>query len=81
METENNDKLIIAIDFDGTIVEEREYPNFGPLMPYAKQVINALKEEGHTLILWTVRYADGLKPALEFIRSIMVNVLHLHLLL
>jgi len=45
---------IIAIDFDGTIVEH-EFPNIGPLMPFAKEAINNLHEQGHYIIIWTCR--------------------------
>lgn len=48
-------KLIIAIDFDGTIVES-QYPKLGALRKGAFEIINQLKEEGHTIIIWTCRY-------------------------
>jgi len=47
-------KLVIAIDFDGTIVEN-EYPEIGGLKPDAKKVINRLHSKGHTIIIWTCR--------------------------
>jgi hypothetical protein len=46
--------MIIAIDFDGTIVEHR-YPEIGPLRHMAKAVINELHRCGHTIIIWTCR--------------------------
>lgn len=49
-----NGKLVIAIDFDGTIVEH-EYPEIGELKYEAKDVINKLYEEGHSIIIWTCR--------------------------
>ena len=45
---------IIAIDFDGTIVEQ-SYPEMGKLKENAKRVINRLFDEGNTIIIWTVR--------------------------
>lgn len=51
---ENRDRKIIAIDFDGTIVEH-QFPEIGPLMPNAKEVINRLHEQGHYIIIWTCR--------------------------
>jgi hypothetical protein len=46
--------LIIAVDFDGTIVKE-QYPNIGRLRLGAKKVLLWLKKRGHTLILNTCR--------------------------
>jgi hydroxymethylpyrimidine pyrophosphatase-like HAD family hydrolase len=49
-----NNKFVLAVDFDGTIVDH-EYPNIGKLKPYAKEIINKLYKEGHTIIIWTCR--------------------------
>lgn len=46
--------MIIAIDFDGTIVDH-EFPGIGKLKPNVKEVINRLHNEGHTIIIWTCR--------------------------
>jgi len=48
-------KLIFAIDFDGTIVEHK-YPDIGNILPKAKETINWLYDQGHTIIIWTCRY-------------------------
>jgi len=50
-------KLIFAIDFDGTIVTNK-FPEIGELMPNAKKVINALYSAGHTILVWTCRSFD-----------------------
>lgn len=47
-------KLIIAIDFDGTIAKT-EYPLIIGLMPHAKEVINKLSDEGHIIIVNSCR--------------------------
>jgi hypothetical protein len=47
-------KLIIAIDMDGTIVDN-EYPGIGCLKPNAKKVINQLYDDGHQIVIWTCR--------------------------
>lgn len=60
--------MIIAIDFDGTIVEHR-YPKIGNEIPFAIQALKMLIEERHQLILWTVREGDLLKEALEWCRE------------
>lgn len=47
-------KKVIAIDFDGTIVEDA-YPNIGVVRDGAVGVINNLMEQGHEVIIWTCR--------------------------
>lgn len=46
--------MIIAIDFDGTIVKH-DYPNIGEPVPYALDVMRKMSEMGHELILLTMR--------------------------
>lgn len=46
--------MIIAIDFDGTIVRGT-FPAIDGLMPDARQYINMLKADGHYLIINTCR--------------------------
>ena len=60
-----NNKLIIAVDFDGTIVEDA-YPKIGKPMLFAFETLKKLQEEGHRLILWTYRYGDRLDEAVKF---------------
>ena len=60
--------MIIAIDFDGTIVEHK-YPAIGAELPFAIETLIKLKEEGHKLILWTVREGRLLDEAVEFCRE------------
>jgi len=55
----------IAIDFDGTIVENR-YPKIGKPLLFAIETLKKLQEEGHQLILWTYRSGIELKEAVEF---------------
>jgi hypothetical protein len=46
--------MILAVDFDNTIVEEI-YPDIGPLRDNAREVINTLYNEGHTIIINSCR--------------------------
>jgi hypothetical protein len=46
--------LIIAVDFDGTIVKDR-WPEIGPFRWGAKWCLKWLQKRGHILILWTCR--------------------------
>ena len=57
--------MIIAIDFDGTIVEHK-YPKIGKEIPFAIATLKHLQQDGHKLILWTVREGDLLDEAVEF---------------
>lgn len=60
--------MVIAVDFDGTIVEHR-YPSIGKELPFAIDTLRKLAEEGHRLILWTVREGQYLDEAVEFCRE------------
>lgn len=46
--------MIIAIDFDGTI-HDGQWPGIGRPLPGAREEINALRAEGHYIIIWTCR--------------------------
>lgn len=57
--------MIIAVDFDGTIVEHR-YPAIGKELPFATQTLKRLIDDGHQLILWSVREGELLEEAVEW---------------
>jgi len=58
--------MIIAVDFDGTIVEHA-YPKIGKPIPFAIDVLKKLqKEEHHILLLWTVREGEFLQEAIDY---------------
>ena len=57
--------MIIAVDFDGTIVQHR-YPEIGTELPFATQTLKMLIQEGHRLILWTVREGKLLQDAIDW---------------
>lgn len=61
-------KLIIAVDFDGTIVEDA-YPKIGNPKIFAFQTLKKLQEKGHRLILWTYRSGDKLHEAVAFCKE------------
>ena len=60
--------MIIAVDFDGTIVEDK-YPRIGKLMDNAIEVLKKLQEEGHYIILWTCRDGSELEEAVLFLKE------------
>jgi len=59
---------IIAVDFDGTIVEDA-YPKIGKPMIFAFESMKYLQAKGHRLILWTYRKGKTLDEAVEFCRK------------
>ncbi len=62
------DTLTIAVDFDGTIVEDR-YPKIGRPIIFAFDTLKKLQDRGHRLILWTYRKGTALAEAEEFCRQ------------
>ena len=61
-------RLTIAVDFDGTIVENA-YPRIGKTRIFAFETLKKLAEDGHRLILWTYRHGKHLEEAVEFCRE------------
>ena len=57
--------MLIAVDFDGTIVEHK-YPAIGRELPFAIETLKKLRDDRHKLILWTVREGRLLEEALAF---------------
>ena len=58
----------IAVDFDGTIVENR-YPDVGEEKLFAFQTLKQMQQKGYRLILWTYRVGKELDEAVEFCRK------------
>lgn len=57
--------MTIAVDFDGTIVEHA-YPAIGKELPFAIDTLKRLQENGHRIILWSVREGKQLDEAVEY---------------
>lgn len=60
--------MIYAVDFDGTIVEDR-FPQIGKLIPFALESLRKLQSQGHTIILWTCRTGKDLEDALKLLKE------------
>jgi len=61
--------MIIAVDFDGTIVEH-DYPRIGKPIPFAIDTLKLLqREKEFRLILWTVREDELLQEAIDYCES------------
>ena len=64
----NENSKVIAVDFDGTIVEHK-YPAIGKEMLFAFATLKELNKKGHKLILWTYRIGSYLDEAVEFCKQ------------
>ncbi|MEE0336956.1 MAG: hypothetical protein U0I89_06660, partial [Prevotella sp.] len=60
--------MIIAIDFDGTVVEHK-YPEIGEERPFATETLKMLIKDHHKLILWSVREGKLLQDAVDWCRE------------
>lgn len=60
--------MVIAVDFDGTIVEHR-YPMIGEEKPFAIETLKMLIRDHHQLILWSVREGQLLEDAVQWCRE------------
>ena len=58
--------MILAIDFDGTIVRG-EYPAIDGLMPDARKYMCMLKNKGHYIIINTCRTGNELLEAINYL--------------
>lgn len=61
--------MIIALDYDGTITHDDAWPAPGVLKPGAKEVINRLYDEGHSIIIWTCRCGEALQVARSYLEA------------
>ncbi|MBA2613420.1 MAG: hydrolase [Bacteroidetes bacterium] len=64
----SGDSKVIAVDFDGTIVEHK-HPAIGKEMLFAFATLKALQKKGHKLILWTIRTGPLLDEAVEYCKK------------
>lgn len=63
--------MIIAVDFDGTIVTHK-YPKLGEPVPHAIETLLWLQSQGVKLILYTMRSGFLLEEAVEYCKSLGV---------
>lgn len=61
-------KLIIAVDYDDTIVDQ-DFPNSGTLKKNAIKYLNLWKQQGHSVILFTCRNGTPLITALNYLKN------------
>ena len=60
--------MIIAVDFDGTIVEHK-YPEIGKEIPFAIDTLKMLIKDHHRVILWSVREGKLLEDAVNWCKE------------
>ena len=60
--------MLIAVDFDGTIVTHK-YPAIGEELPFAVETLKMLRNDGHRLILWSVRVGKLLDDAVAWCKE------------
>lgn len=56
---------VLAVDFDGTLVEDR-YPRIGGINRRIWSEVLRAQEAGYKVILWTCRNGDALREAVDF---------------
>jgi hydroxymethylpyrimidine pyrophosphatase-like HAD family hydrolase len=61
-------RLVLGIDFDGTIVEEA-FPEIGKIKPKTVQLMQEAIEAGHLLIVWTARSGQAEIDAINFLNE------------
>ena len=59
-------KPIIAVDFDGTLSLDSQYPNIGRFNTHLYEALMKLKGIGWSIVLWTCREGKELKEAVEW---------------
>jgi hypothetical protein len=66
----------IALDFDGTVVENGSYPGIGEALPGAIATLLRIQELGAKIFLWTCRGGQELEDAQKYLlrRGVALNV-------
>ena len=65
--------MIIAVDFDGVIVEDK-FPDIGEPDTRLVDLLNMAYNQGHSVILWTSRVDDKLETAVETCKRIGLSL-------
>ena len=64
--------MIIAVDFDGTLVEN-DFPDIGKAISITQDFIRERIKEGDKVILWTCRTGEYLDKAIRYCKSVGIN--------
>lgn len=60
--------MYIAVDFDGTVVSHM-YPEMGDDNPLAEEILKQIVDNGHELILYTMRSEQQLDDAIKWFQD------------
>lgn len=61
-------RLVLGVDFDGTIVEEA-FPNIGAIKQKTVDFMYRAQREGHLVIVWTARSGKAEREAIKFLHD------------
>ena len=59
-------KPIVAVDFDGTLSLDSQYPNIGRFNTHLYEALMKLRSIGWSIVLWTCREGKELREAVEW---------------
>ena len=59
-------KPIVAVDFDGTLSLDSQYPNIGRFNTHLYEALMDLRKCGWSIVLWTCREGKELREAVEW---------------
>jgi hypothetical protein len=59
-------RLVLGVDFDGTIVEEA-FPNIGEIKQITVELMKEAMEAGHLVVVWTARSGQAEQQAKDFL--------------
>lgn len=65
---------ILAVDFDGTITQDNDFPNLGPVKKDCAEVLRRLHGWGCIIILWTCRGGKYLDEAVDYCKRYGIPV-------
>lgn len=65
--------IVVAIDFDDTIVVTGKFPEIKGIRKGAKKYINRLYKQGYYIIIWTCRYGVHAEMATRFLQEHGIN--------
>ena len=66
--------MVIAVDFDGCITTENNFPSLSEPRPYVVEAIKHIQQAGHKVILWTCREGIHLERAVAWLHDHDINL-------
>lgn len=65
---------VLALDLDGTLLEHETYPNYGAPIPGMKEEIEALRQAGWKVAIWTCRNKEEYDTILQHLADHGIEV-------